>query len=137
MYRHRWTLLFHEGVIDQLRKLQAAAYREQSDSQGFAGNASVKLLEAGPIGIIATSELAQHHVIVLPDWGMPTLLTQSRTHVTSPTVAQLGCSLAEGPMAAFIQGDAMQQTSMLNVFACGDEVLIRAARSRSTWAAVT
>ena len=29
--------------------------------------------EAGPIGIIAASPLAQHHAIMLPDWGQPVL----------------------------------------------------------------
>ena len=127
-------------------------------------------MEAGPIGIIAGSELAHYHAIMLPDWGMPTLFlndayrpsvedlavfarrgtqveaariiriegvadvlledgrtmsmhglfTQPRTHMSSAFAAQLGCSLAEGPMGAFIQVDAMQQTSVPNVFACGD-----------------
>lgn len=124
----------------------------------------------GPIGIIATSEIAQHHAVMLPDWGAPTLLlndayepsdedqaaferrgtkveatrivriegvadvvladgrtlamnglfTQPRTHIASPVAAQLGCALAQSPMGAFIQVDAMQQTSVPNVFACGD-----------------
>ena len=47
MQRHGWTLLFHECVIEQLRKLQAAAEKaEQSDPQGFEGNANVKLFRA-------------------------------------------------------------------------------------------
>ena len=47
MQRHGWTLLFHEGVIEQLRKLQAAAERaEQNDPHGFEGNANVKLFRA-------------------------------------------------------------------------------------------
>lgn len=47
MQRHGWTLLFHEGVITQLRKLYAAAARaEQSAPQGFEGNANVKLFRA-------------------------------------------------------------------------------------------
>ncbi|MDM0022413.1 NAD(P)/FAD-dependent oxidoreductase [Variovorax saccharolyticus] len=127
-------------------------------------------LEAGPIGIIAASEVAQHHAIMLPDWGKPTLFlneayrpsdedlatfarrgtqveaarivriegvadvvlddgrtlsmnglfTQPRSHVASPVAAQLGCALGQGPMGAFIRVDAMQQTSIPNVFACGD-----------------
>ena len=45
--RHGWTLLFHEGVIAQLRKLQQAAERaEQNDPHGFENNANVKLLRA-------------------------------------------------------------------------------------------
>ena len=127
-------------------------------------------LEAGPIGIIASSEVAHHHAIMLPDWGTPTLFlndsyrptgddiiafarrgttveaasivriegvadvvladgrtlsmnglfTQPRTHIASPIAAQLGCALVQGPMGVFIQVDAMQQTSVPNVFACGD-----------------
>jgi len=127
-------------------------------------------LEAGPIGIIASSELAQHHAIMLPDWGKPILFvngayspsdqdlalfarrgtrvetarivrvegvadvvladgrtlsmnglfTQPRTHIASPVAAQLGCVMNQGPMGAFIQVDAMQQTSVPSVFACGD-----------------
>lgn len=47
MQRHGWTVLFHEGVILQLRKLQeAAAKAEQNDPQGFEGNANVKLFRA-------------------------------------------------------------------------------------------
>ena len=30
-------------------------------------------MNAGPIGIIATSPLALHHALMLPDWGSPTL----------------------------------------------------------------
>ena len=47
MQRHGWTLLFHEIVIEQLRKLQAAEERaEQNDPHGFEGNANVKLFRA-------------------------------------------------------------------------------------------
>ena len=47
MQQHGWTLLFHDGVIEQLRKLQAAAQRaEQNDPKGFSSNANVKLFRA-------------------------------------------------------------------------------------------
>ncbi|MCL2894235.1 type II toxin-antitoxin system YhaV family toxin [Brenneria tiliae] len=47
MQRHGWTLLFHDCVIEQLRKLHAAAQRtEQNDPTGFASNANVKLFRA-------------------------------------------------------------------------------------------
>ncbi|HEY0819425.1 MAG TPA: NAD(P)/FAD-dependent oxidoreductase [Rhizobacter sp.] len=127
-------------------------------------------LDAGPIGIIAATPMAQHQGIMLPDWGTPTLFlngvytptddelaalarrgtrveatpvariegladvvlqdgrayamnglfTQSRTHVASPIAQQLGCAMEDGPLGRFIQVDAMQQTSVANVFACGD-----------------
>ena len=127
-------------------------------------------LDGGPIGIVAASPLAQHHGIMLPDWGaitlflngaytpgdderaalaqrgtqieatpiariegdadvvlqdgrvlsMSGLFTQPRTHVSSPVAQQLGCAFEEGPMGRFVKVDAMQQTSVPNVFACGD-----------------
>ncbi len=47
MQRHGWTLLFHEGVIDQLRKLWAAAQRaEHKAPQASDSNANVKLFRA-------------------------------------------------------------------------------------------
>jgi toxin YhaV len=47
MERHGWILLFHECIVEQLRKLHAAAERAQrSDPQGFEGNANVKLFRA-------------------------------------------------------------------------------------------
>ena len=47
MQRHGWTLLFHDCIVDQLQKLQAAAARaQQNDPDGFEGNANVKLFRA-------------------------------------------------------------------------------------------
>ena len=46
MQRHGWTLLFHDCLIDQLRKLHRAAQRAQrSDPAGFASNANFKLFQ--------------------------------------------------------------------------------------------
>ena len=47
MQRHGWTLLFHDCLIDQLRKLHSAVQRAQrSDPAGFGSNANVKLFQA-------------------------------------------------------------------------------------------
>ena len=47
MRRHGWTLLFHDCVIDQLRRLHQAAQRAQRNNPaGFASNANVKLFRA-------------------------------------------------------------------------------------------
>jgi len=47
MQRYGWTLLFHDCLIDRLRKLQNAVQRAQrNDSAGFASNANVKLFRA-------------------------------------------------------------------------------------------
>ncbi len=47
MRRHGWTLLFHDCLIDQLRKLHEAVQRAQrNDPTGFPSNANVKLFQA-------------------------------------------------------------------------------------------
>jgi len=52
--------------------------------------------------------------------AMKGLFTQPCTQLASPVAAQLGCAMADGPMGPHIQVDAVQQTSVANVFACGD-----------------
>ena len=45
--RHGWNLFFHDCLIEQLQKLQAAAQRAQAqDPQGFESNANFKLFAA-------------------------------------------------------------------------------------------
>lgn len=45
--RHGWTLLFHECLVGQLRRLQAAVTRvQQKDPSGFESNANTRLLAA-------------------------------------------------------------------------------------------
>lgn len=47
MQRHGWTLLFHDGVIEQMRKLHVAMRRaEQNEPAHFESNANVKLFRA-------------------------------------------------------------------------------------------
>jgi thioredoxin reductase len=127
-------------------------------------------MDAGRIGIVASSALAHHHAIMLPDWGTTTLFlngaympssdelaalarrgtqveatpieriegvadvvlkdgrtlrmnglfAQPRTHMSSPVAQQLGCVMEEGPMGPFIKVNAMQETTVPHVFACGD-----------------
>ena len=47
MQRHGWNLLFHECLIEQLRKLEVAVQRaRKQDPQGFEANANVRLFNA-------------------------------------------------------------------------------------------
>ncbi len=47
MQRHGWTLLFHDCLIKQLRKLLNAVQRAQrSNPTRFASNANIKLFHA-------------------------------------------------------------------------------------------
>jgi len=47
MQRHGWTLLFHDCLIDQLQRLQAAAERARRQyPQGLESNANVRLFAA-------------------------------------------------------------------------------------------
>jgi thioredoxin reductase len=42
------------------------------------------------------------------------------TRHATPFAAQLGCELDEGPMGPFIKTDALKETTVRGVFACGD-----------------
>lgn len=47
MQHHGWTLLFHDAVVEQLRKLHAAAQRaERKNPKEFERNANVRLFRA-------------------------------------------------------------------------------------------
>jgi toxin YhaV len=47
MGSHGWLLLYHECIVGQLRKLDAAAERaRQKDPKGFESNANVRLVRA-------------------------------------------------------------------------------------------
>jgi thioredoxin reductase len=135
-------------------------------------------LDQGAIGVLATSPLALHQALMLPDWGPTTLFLndvfepeaaqsaalrargttvergavarvsgdradvemadgrvfqcqglfiQAPTEPASPLAAQLGCAMEEGPMGFYVRTDAMKQTSVPGIFACGD--VARAAGS--------
>ncbi|MCP1644930.1 thioredoxin reductase [Pseudomonas citronellolis] len=51
------------------------------------------------------------------------LFTQPRTRMGSPLAAQLGCELEAGPTGDFIKVNAMRETNMSGVFACGDAAI--------------
>lgn len=48
------------------------------------------------------------------------LFTASRTAPASPLAAQLGCEHEEGLLGPFVRTDAMKETTVPGVFACGD-----------------
>lgn len=70
------------------------------------------------VGEQADVTLASGRVIKLAG-----LFTQPRTRMGSPLAAQLGCEFEAGPTGEFIKVDAMRQTSVPGVFACGDAAI--------------
>ncbi|WP_426234667.1 NAD(P)/FAD-dependent oxidoreductase [Pseudomonas sp. TWP3-2] len=48
------------------------------------------------------------------------LFTQPLTRIGSPLAAQLGCAFEAGPTGEFLKVDAMRETTVPGVFACGD-----------------
>lgn len=51
------------------------------------------------------------------------LFTLPRTRMGSPLAAQLGCEFEAGPTGEFIKVDAMRETNVSGVFACGDAAI--------------
>ncbi|MBO0124628.1 NAD(P)/FAD-dependent oxidoreductase [Agrobacterium sp. OT33] len=69
------------------------------------------------------AEIAGHADVVLSDGrsiALAGLFTQPKLWITSDWIGKLGCSVEEGPMGASIVTDAMKQTTVRGVFACGD-----------------
>ncbi|WP_231495468.1 NAD(P)/FAD-dependent oxidoreductase [Hylemonella gracilis] len=75
-------------------------------------------LEPRPIARIvdqATVELADGTRV-----EMDGLFTASQTRVGSPIAEQLGCAFETGPLGSYIRTDALKETTVPGVFACGD-----------------
>ncbi len=72
----------------------------------------------------ATIQSIEGHADVVLDGGRTLsfagLFTMPRTQILTPLAEDLGCALEDGPMGRFIQTDAMKQTTVSGVFACGD-----------------
>jgi len=123
MQRHGWTLLFHDCVIAQLRKLHAAARRaERRDAHGFENNANVKLLRA----------LSQLIVDVVPSDPSRDEFRQGNT--LGPRYRHWRRAKIGRRFRLFFRYDS---TAMVIVFAwVNDEQTLRAAGSKSDPCAV-
>ncbi len=75
-------------------------------------------VEAAPVFAVsdrATVVLADDRRIELDG-----IFVVPRTEPASPLALQLGCDIEEGPSGPFVRTDAMKETSVPGVFACGD-----------------
>ncbi len=98
----------------------------------FFTNASVPMTDDEHAALLArgvtleprrVQRIVDDATVVLEDGtrvAMEGLFTASRTHISSPLAAQLGCEFEEGLLGSFIRTDATQQTTVPGVFACGD-----------------
>lgn len=101
------TTLLLNGVFtpddDQLAQLQRRGVRvEQGAVVAVAGERADITLASGRVIEFAG------------------LFTQPRTRMASTLPEELGCAFEDGPLGRFIKVDAMRETSVPGVFACGD-----------------
>lgn len=72
---------------------------------------------------IAVTEIRGRSDVVLRDGreiSLAGIFVMARVQLSSFIFADLGCALDEGPQGSFIRTDAMKQTTVAGVFACGD-----------------
>lgn len=68
-------------------------------------------------------EIAGHADVVLADGrsiALAGLFTQPKLRIASDWIEKLGCTVEEGPMGSSIVTDAVKQTTVRGIFACGD-----------------
>jgi thioredoxin reductase len=107
------TTLLTRGLVepdaDQLRALERHGVTvERTPVTGLEGGADVRLAD-GRLLSFAGLFLVAHFRIAGPPAG--------------PLATQLGCELEAGPVGAYIRTDATKETTVRNVFACGDAAL--------------
>lgn len=89
---HGRRLVLATGVVDDLPAI--AGLRERWGQSVFhCPYCHGYELDEGAIGVIATSELAMHHALMLPDWGSVTLFLNG---AFAPDAAQLAALASRG-----------------------------------------
>ena len=69
------------------------------------------------------ADVSGQAIVTLRDGRMISLaglFVGSKVQVSSPLAEQLGCEFEESPLGCVIKTDALKETSIPNVFACGD-----------------
>lgn len=83
-------LIIATGVRDQLPPVPGLAER-WGNSVFHCPYCHGYEADAGPIGVIAASPLAQHHAIMLPDWGRTTLFLNGAYTPSTEELAAIAC----------------------------------------------
>lgn len=101
------TVLFVNGAID--------IDNEQAAQLGARGVSIETEMVEEIVGEQADVRLRDGRI-----WTLSGLFTTPRTSPASPLAGELGCACEEGPSGSYIRTDAMKETSVAGVFACGD-----------------
>lgn len=92
---------FEPSADDHAKLVARGVAIDRTPVAGIEGEAEVRLVDGRTIKLAG-------------------LFVASRTSPSSPLAEQLGCAHEEGPLGRFIQTDALKQTTVPGVFACGD-----------------
>lgn len=126
-------LVLAAGVVDELPSLPGLAER-WGKTVAHCPYCHGYEFGQGPLGVLARTPLSMHQALLVPEWSAPGattlfldgafepdgLFVMPQTRIACPVPAELGCEVEEGPLGPFLKVDAMKETTVRGVFACGD-----------------
>ncbi|MDF3823053.1 NAD(P)/FAD-dependent oxidoreductase [Leptospira sp. 96542] len=115
MSLHQALMLPDWGQVTFFTNNGACALDESQRARLAARGVAIEPRAIARIVDEATVELADGTRV-----AMDGLFTASQTRVSSPVAEQLGCAFDAGPMGSYIRTDALKETTVPGVFACGD-----------------
>ena len=120
MSTHQATLLSDWGETTYFTR---GLFEPDAEALALFERRGVEIERAPVIAISGASPAVTVHLEGGSEPSFAGLFLAPKTRPSSSLPAELGCAFEAGPMGAFVQTDAIKETSVRGVFACGDLAL--------------
>jgi thioredoxin reductase len=117
---HHAILVSEWAGPGQMTYFVTAAVEPSAEESALMAARSITLERESVVGVVGDE---RHLEVRLADGrtcALDALFLLPRTRLGGSFAEQLGCALEEGPMGPFYRTDAMKETTVPGVFACGD-----------------